>query len=89
MSGWAEAEENEGHQEDQYIHRYVCGVLLPLRHYKVSRDLKECLWVSVSDVESHPSVQVFCFFVFFYHNKTENDSQWATYLHQGPAVPLN
>lgn len=39
MLGWAEAEEAEGHQEDQHIHRHVCGVLQPLCYYEVSRDL--------------------------------------------------
>lgn len=39
MLGRAEAEEAEGHQEDQHIHRHVCGLLQPLCYYKVSRDL--------------------------------------------------
>lgn len=36
MPGGAEAQEAEGHQEDQYIYRHICGLFHTLRHYKVS-----------------------------------------------------
>lgn len=36
MPGWAAAEAAQGHQEDQHVHRHICGVLHPLCCNKVS-----------------------------------------------------
>lgn len=52
MSGRAEEAAAEGHQEDQHLHRHVCGLLHAVRRNEVSGDLK---WESKSNGDGRRS----------------------------------
>lgn len=65
MLGWAEAEEAASHQENQYIHWHIRGVLHPLCPDKVSGDLEYYMCGSMGILLHVCGV---CMFLVFFWN---------------------